>query len=897
MHTDPATASNGELLIDELELLDWTQALRDVLHARGPDRVKRLLEELQIYAQRAGVFSPEALNTPYVNTIPVNLQPEYPGNQALERRIKSIIRWNAMAMVVKANMQSDGIGGHISTFASAATLYEVAQNHFFRGPDHPSGGDIIYFQGHASPGMYARAFLEGRLTETQLVNFRRELQDQPGLSSYPHPWLMPEFWNYPTVSMGLGPLMSIYQARFMRYMQARGLEADSDRKVWAFVGDGEIDEPESLAGISLATRAKLDNLIWVVNCNLQRLDGPVRGNSKIIQELEAIFRGAGWHVIKVIWGSDWDELFERDHKGLIARRLRDVVDGDFQKYSVSDGAYLRSHFWNADPELAALVADKSDDELWRLNLGGHDPIKVYAAYNQAMRNRGAPTVILARTIKGYGLGEAGEGRNITHQQKKLNHDELLAFRDRFQIPISDQVASALDFHHPGAASREVTYMEERRRQLGGAVPQRRVTASSIQAPDDDFMAEFLAGSGDRIASTTMAYVRILTKLLRDPDLGRYVVPIIPDEARTFGMEALFRQCGIFSPVGQRYDPVDSASLLPYRETVDGQILQEGINEAGSMASFIAAGTALMNYGQPMIPFYTYYSMFGMQRVGDLVWAGADSRTRGFLVGGTAGRTTLAGEGLQHQDGHSHLLASAVPNLCSYDPAFAYEIAVIVQEGIRRMFEQDEEIWYYLTVGNENYRQPPMPTDPAVRKGIVNGLYKYSDSPLPDAPLQVNLIGSGSLLNEAIIAQAELADRFEIGADVWSATSLGLLRREADAVERWNMLHPDRPPRVPYIRRCLGDQSRVTVSTSDYVKTMADTFGHWTAGPFVTLGTDGFGRSEARAELRDFFEIDHRYVVLAALGALAQRGEVENSLARAAIAHFQIDPEKANPVLS
>ncbi|MDE2701741.1 MAG: pyruvate dehydrogenase (acetyl-transferring), homodimeric type [Chloroflexota bacterium] len=897
MHTDPATVANGELPIDELELLDWTQALQDVLHARGPDRVKRLLEDLQIYAQRAGVWSPEALNTPYVNTIPVHLQSEYPGNQALERRIKSIIRWNAMAMVVKANMESDGIGGHISTFASAATLYEVAQNHFFKGPDHPSGGDIIYFQGHGSPGMYARAFLEGRLNQTQLTNFRRELQDQPGLPSYPHPWLMPDFWNYPTVSMGLGPLMSIYQARFMRYMQARGLEAPSERKVWAFVGDGEIDEPESLAGISLATRAMLDNLIWVVNCNLQRLDGPVRGNSKIIQELEAIFRGAGWHVIKVLWGSDWDELFERDQKGLIARRLRTVVDGDFQKYSVSDGAYLRSHFWNADPELAALVADKSDDELWRLTLGGHDPIKVYAAYHQAMRNRGAPTVILARTIKGYGLGEAGEGRNITHQQKKLNADELLAFRDRFQIPISDQVASDLDFHHPGPDSREVVYMKERRRQLGGSIPERRVTASSLRAPSDEFIEEFLAGSGDRVASTTMAYVRILTKLLRDPELGRYVVPIVPDEARTFGMEALFRQCGIFSPVGQRYEPVDSASLLPYRETVDGQILQEGINEAGSMSSFIAAGTSLMNYGQPMIPFYTYYSMFGMQRVGDLVWAAADSRTRGFLVGGTAGRTTLAGEGLQHQDGHSHLLASAVPNLYSYDPAFAYEIAVIIQDGIRRMFQDDQEVFYYLTVGNENYRQPPMPDDPGVREGIVKGLYKFSTSPLPEAPLQVNLIGSGPMLNEAVTAQAELADRFDIGADVWSATSLGLLRSDADAIERWNMLHPNDPPRVPYVRRCLGDAPRVSVSSSDYVKAMADSLGRWTAGPFLALGTDGFGRSEARSELRDFFEIDHRYMVLAALGALAKRGEVENSVARAAIAHFQIDPEKANPVLS
>ncbi len=897
MYTDPVSAANGQFSIDDLELHDWTQALKDVLHARGPDRVKRLLEDLQIYAQRAGVWSPEALNTPYVNTIPVNLQPDYPGNQPLERRIKSYIRWNAMAMVVRSNMASDGIGGHISTYASAATLYEVAQNHFFKGPDHPEGGDMVYFQGHCSPGMYARAYLEGRLSGSHLKNFRRELQDEPGLSSYPHPWLMPDFWNFPTVSMGLGPLMSVYQARFMRYLQARQLTPVSDRKVWAFVGDGEIDEPESLAGISLATRARLDNLIWVVNCNLQRLDGPVRGNSKIIQELEAIFRGAGWHVIKVLWGSDWDELFERDQRGLIARRLGDVVDGDFQKYSVSDGAYLREHFWNSDPELAQLVADKSDDQLWRLGLGGHDPIKVYAAYHQALRNHGAPTVVLARTVKGYGLGEAGEGRNITHQQKKLNQDELIAFRDRFEIPISDRVASELDFHHPGPDSPEAIYLQERRRQLGGFVPVRTVKPSTISAPDDQLIGEFLQSSGERTVSTTMAYVRILTKLLRDPKLGRYIVPIVPDEARTFGMEALFRQCGIFSPVGQRYDPVDSASLLSYRETVDGQILQEGINEAGAMASFIAAGTALSNYGQPMIPFFTLYSMFGMQRVGDLVWAAGDSRTRGFLVGGTAGRTTLAGEGLQHQDGHSHLLASAVPNLRSYDPAFAYEIAVIIQDGIRRMFQCDEETWYYLTVGNENYAQPAMPTYPGVKEGIVNGLYKVSPSPIPEAPLQVNLLGSGALLNEALLAQTQLAERFDIGSDVWSATSLTGLRRQADAVERWNMLHPNEPRRVPYIRQCLGDDPRVTVATSDYVKSLADSLGRWIPGPFVTLGTDGFGRSEARSELRDFFEIDHRYVTLAALGELAHRGDIEASLARAAIAYFDLDPEKVNPAIS
>ncbi len=895
MPTDPQTAANGFSTIDDLELADWTSALHDVLHARGPDRVKRLLEDLQIYAQQAGVWSPEALNTPYVNTIPVHLQPEYPGNQALERRIKSYIRWNAMAMVVKANMESDGIGGHISTFASAATLLEVAQNHFFKGSDDPSGGDLVYFQGHSSPGIYARAFMEGRLNESHLTNFRRELQDQPGLSSYPHPWLMPDFWNFPTVSMGLGPLMSIYQARFARYLEARGLIDPSNRKIWAFVGDGEIDEPESLAGISLATRALLDNLIWVVNCNLQRLDGPVRGNSKIIQELEAIFRGVGWNVIKVIWGSDWDELFERDTKGLIARRLNDIVDGDFQKYSVSDGAYLREHFWNADPELARLVADKTDDQLWRLNLGGHDPQKVYAAYRQAMRNRGAPTVILARTVKGYGLGEAGEGRNITHQQKKLNVDELLAFRDRFDIPISDEIASGLDFYRPDDDGIEITYMKERRRLLGGSVPRRTVKPSSISAPSDEFMAEFLEGSGDRSASTTMAYVRILAKLLRDPELGRYIVPIVPDEARTFGMEALFRQCGIFSPVGQRYEPVDSASLLRYHESTDGQILQEGINEAGAMASFIAAGTALSTFGQPMIPFYTYYSMFGMQRVGDMVWAAGDSRTRGFLVGGTAGRTTLAGEGLQHQDGHSHLLASAVPNLRSYDPAYAYEIAVIIQDGIRRMYEDNEEIFYYLTVGNENYHQPTMDLDSSGKDGIVRGLYEFSSSPIPDAPIQINLLGSGSLLNEALKAQRTLADRFDVGADVWSATSLSELAREANAAERWNMLHPAEQPKIPYIRQCLGEKPRVTVATSDYVKSMVDSLGRWCPGPLLALGTDGFGRSEARDELRDFFEIDYRYVVVAALGELAKRGDVETSLARAAIAQFQIDPEKANPV--
>lgn len=878
---------------DWVETKEWVDALRDVTRSRGPERASGLLQTLQISAQRLGVTLPVTSRTPYVNTIPAEMQPRYPGTPELERRIKSIVRWNALAMVSEANEKSPGIGGHISTYASAATLYEVGFNHFFRGPDDPSGGDLVYFQGHASPGMYARAYLEGRLSPTELHNFRREFSEGGGLASYPHPWLMKDFWQLPTVSMGLSPIMAIYQARFLRYMQARGLATSNDQRVWCFLGDGETDEPESLGAISLAARERLNNLIFVVNCNLQRLDGPVRGNGQIIQELEAIFRGVGWNVIKVIWGSDWDPLLAKDQDGLLADRMGAVVDGEYQKYSVAGGAYIREHFWGVDPRLERMVAHLSDDEVWRLRLGGHDPYKVHAAYHAAVENKGTPTVILARTIKGYGLGEAGEGRNITHQQKQLNTQELLSFRDRFDIPLSDEEVAGAPLYRPGKESAEIRYLNERRRALGGPLPQRRVRNATVLPPSSEVFAEFLGGSGEREASTTMVLVRLLAALMRDKQVGKRIVPIVPDEARTFGMDTFFRSFGIYSSLGQTYEPVDATNLLYYREAKDGQVLEEGITEAGSMSSFIAAGTSAMTSGVTTIPFFIFYSMFGMQRIGDLVWAAADARTRGFLVGGTAGRTTLNGEGLQHQDGHSHLLASVVPTMRSYDPAFAYEIAVILEEGIREMFADGAERMYYLTVGNENYVHPPMPEDDGIREGIMRGMYRFRSLGKEGQP-RVNLLGSGAILNEALTAQELLAEQFGVASDVWSVTSWTELRRDAIEVDRWNVLHPDVPERRPYLVEQLGDQPSLVVAASDYMKALPDGLAKWVDARFISLGTDGFGRSDTREALRDHFEVDARHIAFAALSALARDEQVPASVATEAGQRLELDVERPNP---
>src|SRR5262245_43278393 len=818
-----------------------------------------------------------------------------PGSPDLERRIKSFVRWNAAAMVVRANKAEEGIGGHISTYASAATLYEVGFNHFFHGPEGDRQGDVIFFQGHAAPGIYARAYLEGRIDETHLENFRRELKSGGGLSSYPHPWLMPDFWDYPSVSMGLSPLMAIYQARFMRYLEDRGLTAKSDAKVWAFLGDGETDEPESLGAITLPAREKLDNLIFVINCNLQRLDGPVRGNGQIIQELEAAFRGAGWNVVKAIWGREWDPLLAKDREGLLVKRMGEIVDGQYQKYAVSDGAYVREHFWGAEPRLLEMIKHLSDDQLKKMSLGGHDPIKVYNAYKAAVEHRGAPTVVLARTIKGYGLGEAGEGKNITHQQKKMNEDELRAFRTRFGIPISDADVAKTPFYRPAEDSDEIKYMRERRKALGGYVPTRKVRAGAIKPVSNELFEEFYKGTEGRKASTTMVFVRLLIKLLRDNEVGALVVPIVPEEARTFGMEALFRQVDIYSHAGQTYEPVDMDTLLYYKEASDGQILEEGINEAGSLSSFIAAGTAYATHGVNTIPFFIFYSMFGFQRIGDLIWAAGDSRTRGFMLGGTAGRTTLAGEGLQHQDGNSQLLAYPLPNLVAYDPAFAYEIAVIIKDGIKRMYVDQESIFYYLTVMNELYAMPHMPE--GAHDGILKGLYKFKSTGLQKAKARAQLFGSGAILPEVIKAQEILEQKYNVGADVWSVTSYSELYRDGHACERWNILHAGEAERVPYVSQCLKDAPGVLVAASDYVKALPDSIDKWLPRQLTTLGTDGFGRRESRASLRDFFEVDYRYVVVATLGALAKDGKVDAATVQQAIKTHNINPEKPNPAVS
>jgi pyruvate dehydrogenase E1 component len=892
------TAPKDAAEIEALETREWLDSLDYVLQSGGVARVGRLLSELSDHARRHGWRQPFTATTPYINTIPPSEQPPFPGSREIERRIKSLVRWNALAMVVKANKAEDGIGGHISTFASSATLYEVGFNHFFKGKGDENDGDIIYFQGHAAPGIYARAFLEGRLSAGQLTNFRRELKEGGGLSSYPHPWLMPDFWEFPTVSMGIGPLTAIYQARFMRYLEDRGLKKRSNSKVWAFLGDGETDEPESLGAITLASREKLDNLIFVINCNLQRLDGPVRGNGHIIQELEGVFRGAGWNVIKVIWGSEWDALLEKDPDGLLVKRMGEVVDGEYQKYAVESGDYVRKHFWGKYPQLLDLVKHLSDEELKKLTLGGHDPVKVYAAYKAAVEHAGQPTVILARTIKGYGIGEAGEGKNITHQQKKLNEEELKAFRTRFGIPIGDDEVVKAPFYRPSDNSPEVSYLIERRKQLGGFVPSRKPQAEPLKLDTlPDVFTSFHKGSEGRKASTTMAFVQMLTRLLKDPEIGQLVVPIVPDEARTFGMEALFRQVGIYSHVGQLYEPVDMDVLLYYKEAKEGQILEEGITEAGSISSFIAAGSAYSTHGINTIPFFIYYSMFGMQRVGDFVWAAADTRTRGFLLGGTAGRTTLSGEGLQHQDGHSHLLALAVPNLKSYDPAFAFELAVIIEDGIKRMYKDGESLFYYLTVMNEAYVQLPMPDGADVRDGILKGMYKFRASDRKKAKAKAQLLGSGAILNEVLAAQKVLAEQYEVAADVWSVTSYPELYRDGHAVERWNRFHPAEQPRVPHVTECLGDTEGVIVAASDYVKLLPNGIDRWTPRPVVALGTDGFGRSEGRSSLRDFFEVDTKHIVAATLSELAREGKVDASVAKKAIADLGINPEKPNPAIS
>ena len=873
----------------------YFQSIENILEyiftSQAPERAGAIVDTLIDRLRAAGLNVPPIVSTPYVNTIPVEEQPEFPGDQELERRIKSYVRWNAMAMVVNANRRNPTLGGHISSFASSASLYEVAQNHFFRGGDNGRIADLVYFQGHATPGNYARAFLEGRITAEQLQHFRQELAPGGGLSSYPHPYLMPDFWQFPTVSMGLGPIMSIYQARFIRYLKARGLLPSEEPRIYCYMGDGETDEPESLGSLTLAARENLDNLVWVVNCNLQRLDGPVRGNGKIIQELESVFRGAGWNVIKVIWGSDWDELLRKDTKGLLLKRMQETVDGEFQTYSVEPGSYIRKKFFNT-PELQAMVNHFTDDQLHKMLRGGHDSKKVYAAFKAATEHKGQPTVILAKTIKGYGLGEAGEGRNITHQQKKLNEKELREFRSRFEIPIKDEEIAETPFYRPPADSPEIKYLLERRQKLGGCLPKREVRAKPVPMPALEAFAEFLKGNASNV-STTMAFVRLLSILLRNKSIGRQIVPIIPDEARTFGMDALFREIGIYSPKGQLYEPVDRASLLYYHEAKDGQILEEGITEAGSMADFIAAGTAYANLGVQTFPFFIYYSMFGFQRVGDLIWLAGDIKAKGFMLGATAGRTTLNGEGLQHQDGHSHLIAGTIPTLLTYDPAFGYELAVIVQDGMRRMYQEMEDIFYYITLYNENTPMPPMPE--GVKEGILRGLYRFKAG-ATGKKLKAHIFGSGPIIHSALKAQEILATDYDVSVDVWSATSYKLLRNDALETDRWNRLHPTEKPKKAYVETILEKEKGVFVAVSDNMKLVPDQIAPWVPGGLTTLGTDGFGRSESRESLRRFFEVDAESTVIATLHALAEKGEIKAEVAAKAIKALKVDPEKSHPFL-
>ncbi len=879
--------------IDPIETEEWVDSLRYVIHSRGVDRAKYLLSVLEARAKSEGVDLPLKSNTPYMNTIHIDQQPPYPGNREIERRIKSIIRWNAMAMVVRGNKSNPGLGGHLSTYASSATLYEVAFNHIFRGRGETGyDGDLVYFQGHGSPGIYARAFLEGRLDEENLENFRLEASSPKGLSSYPHSWLMPEFWEYPTVSMGLGPIMAIYQARFNRYLHDRGLKDTSRQRVWAFLGDGECDEPESLGAITLAAREHLDNLCFVINCNLQRLDGPVRGNGKIIQELEGIFRGAGWNVIKVVWGDEWDSLLERDEKGLLVKRMGEVVDGQFQKYVVSGGDYIRQHFFGTDPELLEMVKNLSDEKLARLRRGGHDPEKVFAAYQAAINHKGQPTVILAKTIKGYGLS-GGAGRNIAHNKKAVEIDELMEFRTRFGIPISDNEVGDAPFYRPAEDSAEIKYIKERRKALGGSVPSRPLAHPKMETPSFDSIRKVVDRDNGKEISTTMGFGRLLSKLCQDKVIGKHIVPIIPDESRTFGMEGMFKQVGIYSHVGQLYEPVDAEGLTPYREAKDGQLLEEGISEAGAMSSFNAAGTAYSAHGINMIPFYIFYSMFGFQRIGDLVWAGADMRAKGFLLGATAGRTTLNGEGLQHQDGNSLLYAMAFPTVRAFDPAFHYEVAYIIMDGLRRLYQEGDTAIYYLMVGNENYEMPAMPDDAG--PGIIKGLYKFRSLDVAKSKHRVQLFGSGAIMTQVMQAQQILAERYKIASDLWSATSYTELFRDAQTVQRWNMLHPTEKPRQSYLDQLFQGVEGPFIAASDYVRGHTEQIRQYLPGDFYTLGTDGMGRSDTRKTLRRHFEVDAESVVIATLFQLSKQGKIKPEEVAKAIKELDFDPEKVDPL--
>ncbi|MFI5262176.1 MAG: pyruvate dehydrogenase (acetyl-transferring), homodimeric type [Candidatus Limnocylindrales bacterium] len=883
---------------DAAETQDWLDSLDSVARQEGADRAQFILYRLLKRARQLQLGLPALTQTRYINTISPEQEPPFPGDEEIEHRIRRMVRWNAVAMVLRANNLSPGIGGHLATYASAATLYEVGFNHFFRGKDLPDGGDHVFYQGHAAPGVYARAFLEGRLTEAQLDHFRREVVPGSGLSSYPHPRLMPEFWEFPTVSMGLGPLAAIYQARFDRYLAARGIKDTSANRTWAFLGDGEMDEPEALAGLSLAGRDGLDNLTFVVNCNLQRLDGPVRGNGKVIQELEGLFRGAGWNVIKVIWGREWDPLLARDEDGILVHRMNETLDGEFQKFSVESGAYIREHFFGGDPRLAEMVAGLSDDDLTRLRRGGHDIHKVYAAYRAALDHRGAPTVILAKTVKGWTLGPGVEGRNITHQAKKLSEAELKVFRDRLELPIPDARLKEAPYYHPGPKAPEIEYLVARRAALGGPLPRRVVHPVTVELPGDPVYAEFMSGSGTQEASTTMAFAKLLRNLLRAPGLGPRVVPIVPDEARTFGMDPLFKEVGIYAARGQLYDPVDANLVLSYREAKDGQVLEEGITEAGSAASFQAAATSYATHGQPMVPFYIFYSMFGFQRTGDQFWAIGDARSRGFMLGATAGRTTLNGEGLQHEDGHSLLLASTIPSVRAYDPAFAYETALIIRDGLHSMVVEGQDVVYYLTLYNENYAMPPLPV--GAEEGVVRGLYRFREAPPVTGqgrPPRATILASGALMQEALRAQGLLADRFGVAAEVWSATSYQRLRAEALEVDRWNRLHPDEPARVPYVTAQLAAAAArgPVVAVSDFMKAVPDQIARWVPGDaWVALGTDGFGRSDTRQALRRFFEIDAEHVAQAVLGELARCGQLEASVARRGRDDLGIDAEAPYP---
>jgi len=877
--------------IDPTETQEWLDALRAVLDNDGPERVQYLIDQLINATTHEGIALPACINSDYVNTIKPEQEKAIPPDNGVAARIQALIRWNAVAMVLRAGKRAPDVGGHIASYASAATLYEIAFNHFFRGPGKEHLGDLIYFQGHASPGIYARAFLEGRIDEEALENFRQEVFGK-GLSSYPHPWLMPDFWQFPTVSMGLGPIQAIYQARFLKYLENRGLQKQGDRKVFAYLGDGETDEPESLGALSLASREHLDNLVFVINCNLQRLDGPVRGNGKIIQELEAVFRGAGWHVIKVIWGKRWDALLARDKNGLLVKRMNECVDGDYQAYKANDGAYVREHFFGAYPELKAMVEHMSDEEIWRLNRGGHDAQKVFAAYSEAMKHKGKPVVILAKTIKGYGMGAAGEGQNITHQQKKMGVEDLKAFRDRFNIPIPDSEIDKVPFYRPADDSPEIQYLRKQREALGGPVPVRRPKSSdTLKVPALETFEPILKGSGDREISTTMAFVRMLNLLLRDKEFGKHIVPIVPDECRTFGMEGMFRQYGIYSSVGQLYKPVDSEQVMWYREAVDGQILEEGITEAGGMCSWIAASTSYSSNDLPMLPFFVFYSMFGMQRVGDLVWAAGDMQARGFLIGGTAGRTTLAGEGLQHQDGHSHLFSAQVPNCISYDPTFGYELAVIVHDGMKRMFEHQENVFYYITAMNENYHMPEMPK--GVEEGIIKGMYCLRE-PKGKGKHLVQLLGCGTILREVIAAADILAEEHDIDAAIWSVPSFTECARDGQANERERRFAPEGKHEPCYVEACLNTYQGPVIAATDYSRAYANQIREFVPHRYTVLGTDGYGRSDTREALRDFFEVDRRYIVVATLATLADEGVIDRKLVTKALKKYKIDTDKPCP---